>query len=198
MARTGRRPGNQDTRELILDAARKGFSERGYDGTSIRHIATGAGVDPALVHHYFGNKDQLFLAAMRAPMNPEEILPQVLAAGIDGFGERLVTTLLGLWEGPAGPAIAGFIRSAIQHEWMARMLREFLLSQILRRVANGLDLDPIEAPIRVSLVASQVVGLAVARYIIKVEPLASMPVELIVKTVGPNIQRYIEGPLPKV
>src|SRR4051812_27986219 len=98
MARTGRRPGNQDTREAILDAARKAFSERGYDGASIRAIATGAAVDPALVHHYFGTKEQLFLAAIEAPINPGELIPLVLSQGIEGAGERLVTTFLSVWD----------------------------------------------------------------------------------------------------
>src|SRR5688500_12685510 len=122
MARTGRRPGNENTRELILEAARKAFAERGYAGASIRYIATSAGVDPALVHHYFGNKDQLFLAAMRAPMDPGAVLPRALEGDIDGVGERLVRTLLNVWESPAGSSIAAMVRSAMQHEWMARML----------------------------------------------------------------------------
>ena len=80
MARTGRRPGNQDTREAIIAAAREAFAEKGYDRASIRAIATGAGVDPALVHHYFGTKDQLFLATVNAPIDPAQILPRVLDA----------------------------------------------------------------------------------------------------------------------
>ena len=98
VARTGRRPGHQDTREAILAAAREAFAERGFDGASIRLIAAGAGVDPALVHHYFGTKDQLFLDAMQAPIDPAQIIPQALAGGVDGVGERLVRTLLGVWD----------------------------------------------------------------------------------------------------
>src|SRR4051794_865490 len=101
MARTGRRPGNQDTREAILAAARTAFAERGYDGASIRQIAGGAGVDPALVHHYFGAKDQLFLAVMEAPFNPAEVLPKIFEPGLDGVGERLVRTFVGVWDSPA-------------------------------------------------------------------------------------------------
>lgn len=198
MARTGRRPGNQETREAILEAARKGFADRGYDGASIRHIATSAGVDPALVHHYFGSKDQLFLEVMRAPVNPADILPNVLAGGVDGVGERLVRTLLGVWESPAGASLAALIRSAMQHEWMARLVREFLTTQILRRVIKELDLDPVEAPVRATLVASQVMGLGVARYILKIEPLASLPHDLLIPMVGGTIQRYLTDPLPDI
>src|SRR5687767_860862 len=109
MPRTGRRPGNQDTREAILAAARKAFSERGFDGASIRAIATSAGVDPALVHHYFGNKDQLFLATMQMPINPNDFLPKVFEPGIDGIGERIVRTFLGVWDSPAGSAAAALL-----------------------------------------------------------------------------------------
>jgi len=195
VARTGRRPGNQDTREAILEAARAAFSERGFDGASIRAIATSAGVDPALVHHYFGSKDQLFLATLQAPVDPEEFIPKIFEPGIEGVGERLVRTFLSVWDSPAGTAAAALIRSAVQHEWSARMLREFLVTQILRRAQKELDLDPAEAPVRASLVATQMAGLGMIRYIIKVEPLASMPPEDIVRYVGPTIQRYLAGPL---
>jgi len=195
VVRTGRRPGNQDTREAILEAARKAFAERGYDGASIRAIATSAGVDPALVHHYFGSKDQLFLATVHAPINPEEILPKVFEPGIEGIGERIVRTFLTVWDSPAGSTAAALIRSAVQHDWSARMLREFLVSQILRRAQRELDIDPAEAPTRASLVATQMAGLAMIRYIVKIEPMASMPAEDVIRHIGPTIQRYLEGPL---
>ena len=195
MARTGRRPGNQDTREAILEASRKAFSERGYDGASIRAIATGAGVDPALVHHYFGTKEQLFLAAVQAPINPGDLLPQVLAQGIDGAGKRVVTLFLSIWDSPTGSTAVALLRSAVQHEWSARMLREFLITQILRRAMKALDLDPTEAPTRASLVATQIMGLAMTRYILKVEPIATMPAEAVVRLIGPTVQHYLEDPL---
>jgi AcrR family transcriptional regulator len=197
MPRTGRRPGNQDTREAILAAAREAFAERGYDGASIRTIATGAGVDPALVHHYFGAKDQLFLAAMQLPVDPAVVLPQVLAGGPDGVGERLIRTFLGVWDSPAGATAAALIRSMLSHDWSARMVREFMTRQILRRVTRELGLDPAEAPLRTSLVASQILGLAMTRYIVKLEPIASAPVETLVAEIGPTVQRYLTGPLGK-
>lgn len=193
--RTGRRPGNPATREAILAAARKAFAERGFDGASIRAIATGAGVDPALVHHYFGTKDQLFLAAMNSPIDPRDVLPQVLAGGAQQVGERLVRAFLGVWDSPAGSAGVALLRSGVTNDWSARILREFLVTQILRRVLGPLDLDPQEAPLRASLVASQVAGMAMMRYIIKLEPLASAPPEQVVAAVGPTVQRYITGNL---
>lgn len=195
MARTGRRPGNQDTRRVILRAARAAFAERGYDGASIRYIATSAGVDPALVHHYFGAKDQLFLAAMDAPIDPATVLPQVLDAGVEGAGERLVRMFVTMWDSPIGATGAGLLRSAVTHDRSARMLRDFLTTQVLRRVVRMPGLDPAEAPTRSALVASQLMGLAMARYILKVEPLAGLPGEALVAMVGPTIQRYLTGPL---
>src|SRR5207247_1318606 len=125
--------------------------------------------DPALVHHYFGAKDQLFLAAMQAPIDPAKVVPLVVAGGLDGIGERLVRTFLSVWDSPAGSTAAALLRSAVTHDWSARMLREFVTTQILRRAMKSLDLDPAEAPLRASLVASQMVGLAMARYIIRIE-----------------------------
>jgi AcrR family transcriptional regulator len=195
MARTGRRPGNQDTREAILAAAKKAFTERGFDKASIRQIATLAEVDPALVHHYFGSKDKLFLATMEAPIDPAEMIPQVFAAGTDGVGERLVRMVLTVWDSPAGGSIVALLRSALSHDFSARMLREFVTSQILRRIIQQLDIDPKEAPLRSTLAASQLVGLAMARYIVKIEPLASTPREVLVSAIGPTIQRYLTGPV---
>lgn len=193
--RTGRRPGNPDTRDAILAAARTAFAEKGYDGASIRAIATAAGVDPALVHHYFGTKDKLFLAAMNSPMDPGEIIPQALAGPPDTIGERLVALFLTVWDSPAGTAGVAMLRSAVSTEWTARLFREFVVTQIMRRVLPLVDLRPDEAPLRITLVASQLAGMALVRYVIKVEPLASASQETLIAAVGPTIQRYIAGDL---
>ena len=195
MARTGRRPGRQDTKDAILAAARDAFAEKGFDGASIRYIATGAGVDPALVHHYFGTKDQLFLAAMQIPMDPGKIIPQLAAAGMNGLGERLVRTFIGIWDSPAGAAGVALLRSAVRNEFAARMLREFITTQIMRRVLTHLDLDPAEIPTRASLVSSQIIGLAMMRYVIKLEPLASAAPDAVAAAIGPTLQRYISEPI---
>ncbi|MGI5215151.1 TetR family transcriptional regulator [Plantactinospora sp. CA-290183] len=193
--RSGRRPGNPDTREVILGAARETFAERGFDGASIRAIATSAGVDPALVHHYFGTKDQLFRATIDIPFDPQEVLPQILAGDIDGVGERLVRTFLRIWDSPAGTAGVAVMRSAVNNEWGARLLREFLVTQVLRRAVTALGLDPAEAQLRASLVASQMAGMVMVRYIIRIEPLASAPPDVVVAAVGPTVQRYLTGDL---
>ncbi|MCI4061749.1 TetR family transcriptional regulator [Micromonospora sp. R77] len=194
--RTGRRPGNPDTRESILAAARTAFAERGFDAASIRVIATAAGVDPALVHHYFGTKEELFRATVEIPVDPAELLPGVLAGGPDGVGERLVRTFLGVWDSPAGAAAVALLRSAVNNEWSARLLREFLVTQVLRRVLDRLDLDPAELPLRGALVGTQLAGLAMMRYVIRLEPVASADPETLVAAIGPTVQRYLTGPLP--
>jgi AcrR family transcriptional regulator len=198
--RSGRRPGKQDTREAILAAARKVFAERGYDGASIRAIATSAGVDPALVHHYFGTKEQLFTATLKAPINPADIIPKIINGGpVDQLGERLVETFLSVWEHPvSGPAFEALLRGAFANRLSARLVREFFAVQILRRALHNLGtiIDPEEVPLRATLVASQLFGLAVVRYILKFEPLASAPRETVVAAVAPNLQRYLTGELP--
>ncbi|ASW55993.1 TetR family transcriptional regulator [Plantactinospora sp. KBS50] len=193
--RTGRRPGKPGTRDAILGAARTAFAEKGFDNASIRAIAAAAGVDPALVHHYFGTKDQLFLAVMDSPFDPGMLIPNLVAEGRAGLGERLVRTFVTIWDSPAGSVGVALVRSAVSSEWSARLFREFLTTQILRRALAGLDLAPAEAPLRISLVASQLAGLAMTRYVIRLEPLASAPPETVVAAIGPNIQRYLDGEL---
>ncbi|MET8279183.1 TetR family transcriptional regulator [Micromonospora sp. NPDC005174] len=194
--RTGRRPGNPDTREAILEAARAAFAERGFDAAPIRAIAATAGVDPALVHHYFGTKDQLFRAAMNFPVDPAALLPAVLAGDQDAVGERLVRTFVGIWDSPAGSAGVALLRSAVSSEWTARLLREFVTTQVLRRVLDQLDVDPAQLPLRGALVATQLIGLAMIRHVVRLEPVASADPETLVATIGPTVQRYLTGPLP--
>ncbi|TDB91963.1 TetR/AcrR family transcriptional regulator [Micromonospora fluostatini] len=193
--RTGRRPGNPDTREAILDAARRLFAERGYDGASIRAVAATAGVDPALVHHYFGAKDRLFLAALDAPADPAAVIPQVTAGDPGGLGERLVRLFLTVWDSPAGAGAVALLRSSMTNDRTARMLRDFLVTQVLRRLLEHLDTDPAELPLRGSLVAGQLVGLAVTRYVLRLEPVASASPETLVAAVGPAVHRYLTGDL---
>ncbi|MCA2212344.1 TetR/AcrR family transcriptional regulator [Jidongwangia harbinensis] len=193
--RSGRRPGNQDTRQSILDAARTMFAERGFDRASIRAIATAAQVDPALVHHYFGTKDKLFLASMNAPIDPAELLPKALSGPREEAGERLVRMILGVWDSPAGSAAVAMLRSAMSNDWTARLLREFVVTQILRRAIAELGLKDEDAQLRTGLVATQIAGLAVVRYVLRVEPVASTDPETLVRAIGPTVQRYLTGPL---
>jgi AcrR family transcriptional regulator len=177
----------------VLAAARTAFAERGYDGASIRGIATAAGVDPALVHHYFGTKDALFLAAVQAPADPDEFLPEVLAAPPDERGAAVVGMVLRVWDGPGRTAVLALVRSAVNHEWSARLLREFVLTKIVRRVVGSLEMPPEEREARGALVASQVAGLVLMRYVLQLEPLASASREEVVAAVAPTVQRYLTG-----
>ena len=193
--RSGRRPGNQDTRQSILDAAQAVFAERGFDNASIRAIATAAKVDPALVHHYFGTKDKLFLASMNSPIDPAELVPKAMAGPRDQAGERLVRMFLGVWDAPSGTAAVALLRSAMSNEWTARLMREFVITQVLRRAIAELGMDGEDAKLRTALVATQMAGIAVIRYIIKVEPVASADAETLVRAIAPNVQRYLTGDL---
>jgi AcrR family transcriptional regulator len=148
------------------------------------------------VHHYFGTKDQLFLAAIEAPADPADLLPEVLAAGRDELGGAVIRLLLKVWDGPMRPAGLALVRSAVANEWTATLLREFLVTQVLRRVVGTLDLPAAEREARGGLVASQLIGLVMARYVLQIEPLASASPESLVASIGPSVQRYLTGDIP--
>jgi AcrR family transcriptional regulator len=186
--RTGRRPGASDARERILDAARERFTSDGYDGASIRAIAATAGVDPGLVRHYFGLKERLFVEAMRFPVDPAEMVPRLLGPGIDGLGERIARFFLEAWDAPNGPFVA-LLRSVATSEKAAEMLRQFASREVMGRVAAQLALDNPRR--RTALIGSQLLGLAVMRYVIKLEPIASMDREELARLVAPTIQAYL-------
>jgi AcrR family transcriptional regulator len=192
MARTGRRPGASGTREAILDAARRAFAEHGYQRATVRGVAELAGVDPALVHHYFGTKQALFVAAVRLPVNPVEQLSAVLADDPERVGERMIGVFLSVWDQSANnsPMLA-LVRSAVGDEQAAAMLREFITEEVLGRIAE--ELGSPDARLRATLAGSQLIGLMMARYIIRVEPLASAPAAQLAAAVGPTLQRYLTG-----
>lgn len=189
MPRTGRRPGTSGSREKILAAARSQFARDGYDGATIRGIAGAAGVDPALVLHYFDSKERLFVAALRFPVDPAEVVPRLLAPGLDGLGERLATFFLETWDAPEGRPFIALLRSVAANEQAAEMLRQFIAREVIGRVAASLQLDRPE--LRAALAGSQLVGLAMMRYVIKLEPIASAPPSVLAREVGPAIQHYV-------
>lgn len=187
----GRRPGASDSREQILDAARARFAAHGYDRTRIRDVARDAGVDAALVHYFFGSKDALFGAVMELPVRPAEVIGPVLAEGIEGLGERLLRQVLGIWDDPGNrAALLAMLQGATARPDAAKALREFLVSEIIGRVAAVAG-----DPLRANLVGSQVVGLIAARYVVQVQPLAGLESEEVVRLVAPTLQRYLDGPL---
>ena len=191
----GRRPGGPDTRGQILAAARRSFAEKGFAGTTIRAVAAEAEVDPALVHHYFGSKDDLFLAALEIPVDPRALVPRVFEPGVAGAGERLLRLFLSVWDDPAArlPLIA-LVRSSLTEEGPETLLQQGILRMVLQPLRAVLP--AAEADRRVQLVASQLIGLVMTRYVLALEPLASQPAEDIVAWVAPTLQRYLDGPLP--
>jgi AcrR family transcriptional regulator len=191
--RTGRRRGTSGTRERILTAARSHFGSSGFDGATIRDIAAVAGVDPALIPHYFGSKEGVFKAAVEFPVDPAEFIPRLLAPGIDGLGERLVLFFLETWDSPAGASLLGLIRSVVSSELAADLMREFVTREVLGRLASAIKVD--HPQLRASLVATQLVGLAMLRYVIRVQAIKNASRKELARWIGPNIQRYLTEPV---
>ncbi|WP_129307632.1 TetR family transcriptional regulator [Streptomyces sp. L2] len=191
--RRGRPPRTESagTRDRILGAAREEFSERGYEKTSVRGIAKAAGVDSALVHHYFGTKEQVFEAAIAVAFAPALAEPNALTEGpLDGVGERMTRFIFGIWENPTTrtPLLA-IVRSAVNNDTAAAVFRRLIAGQVLRRVAAQVNLPDPE--LRAELAAAQLVGVAMMRYVIKLEPLASADPEQIIARVAPVVQHHL-------
>lgn len=187
----GRRPGGADTRAAILEAARKSFAAKGYDKASMRGIAREAGVDPALVHHYFeGGKAALFVETLDVPVNPAELIGQITAGGTDRLGWRIVETFLTVWEPPERrDALVALVRSSMTSDEAARMLREFLGREVFGRVAASTGApDP---QLRGALAASQVLGLVVGRYVVRLPALVEATREELVERLGPVLQLHL-------
>ena len=194
--RTGRRPGDHAAREDILRAARRAFGERGFAGATIRAIAADAGVDPALVLHYHRTKAELFAAAVRLPLSPSESFAALEPVGRDDLGEAVLRLVLAIWEDPdALDAWLGLIRSATTDDAAAAMLRDLVTNVVVERMGDLLRLDDAAVAYRVSLVGSQIVGLGVARHVLRLEPLASASTSDLVAAVAPTLQRYLTGAL---
>jgi AcrR family transcriptional regulator len=188
----GRRPGESGTRQAILDAARGQFAEHGWDRATIRAIAREAGVDPALVLHFFGSKAVLFTAAMSWPFDTEAAVEEVLDGPRSQLGERLAAFFLSIWEDPQRrEPIMVMLRAATTNDQAAELLRESLMNLFLGPLGERLETP--EAPLRMSLCSAQLIGLGTARYIVAFEPLASLEPERIVALVGPVLQRYMTG-----
>lgn len=190
MSRTGRRPGTPVTREAILAVARRRFATRGYEATSVRGIAAEAEVDPALVIHYFGTKEALFVAATGLPAGLAELFGNLPPLPLDDSVQVLVRGYLQLVDSDKSRnAILALVRSAVSNDKAAAMLREFLTVELLPVVAR-LTGHP-DARLRASLVAAQLIGIAVLRHVLRVAPLARASPDEIVTLVAPAIERYL-------
>lgn len=190
---SGRRPGNQDTRRVILQAARAAFAAKGFAGASVRAIAADAGVDAALVHHYFSTKRELFLATVRVPVPLPDLLAEVLRGGLDGLGHRLISQVLSVWESEARPALVAAMRTIIADPGLTRTMREFVTFELLGQVLAAMDIEPAEAERRAGLVASQLVGLLTGRYLLELPALVRPAPDELIAAVGPVLQRYLDG-----
>lgn len=196
--RSGRRPGNPDTREQILTVARDTFAAVGFTKASIRRIAAAAGVDPALVHHYFGSKDELFLATVQVQVNPRSVVEQLVAGGVEGLGARMMAAILQVWESPAGASLIAAMRTAVGDPGSRRALTQFVTTEIVSRVLRGLDHSEEEAELRGALLASQILGVVIGRYVLALPALTRMDPAALVATVGPTLQHYLTGNLPRL
>lgn len=192
--RRGRRPGRPDTKAVILAAARERFAATGFGGTTIRAIASAAGVDAALVHHYFGSKDDLFVAALELPVDPRAVIGAAVAGPAEEAAEKLLRTFLSVWDDPGfQPALLATVRRILEPGG-DKLIREGFLPVVLVPVGEQLGIDDPE--LRMPLVASQVIGLILARYVVRIEPIASLDSDRLVAIYAPTIQRYLTGSLP--
>ncbi|UVJ40892.1 TetR family transcriptional regulator [Arthrobacter sp. CJ23] len=193
--RRGRRKGGEDSRQLILATARRLFSEHGFDGTSLRQVAREAQVDPAMVHHFFKGKDELFALSVELPADPEQVLAGVETLDPGERAEAIVRAVLRLWESPAQHGLVAFIRGTIGSKAKTALLREMVARTILSRIMAGVPGPAEEVRLRGNLVATQMVGLVLVRYVVRLEPLASASRDEVVRMVAPNVQRYLTGEL---
>lgn len=193
--RTGRRPGQSGTREAILNAARSRFAKVGFDKASIRSIAAEAGVDSALVHHYFGTKQRLFVAVVELPIDPTVIFEPLSSTPVDRLGEGILRAVVGAWDSPAGVGAIAAFRSVIAGA-DSSLFRTFLLDIALKDVRERVDSPKGSGQKRIALVASHMIGLLAARKVVHIEPLVSMSIDELVALIGPTLQRYLTGELP--
>ena len=193
--RRGRREGASESREHILATARRLFAEHGFEGTSLRQVAREAGVDPAMIHHFFKGKDELFALSVALPADPAQVLEGVDQHDPEHRAEAIVRAVLRLWESPARHSLVAFIRGTIGSKAKTLLLREVVTRTIISRIMAGIPGPPEEVALRGNLVATQMVGLMLVRYVVKLEPLASASPEDVVRLLAPNVQRYLTGEL---
>jgi AcrR family transcriptional regulator len=191
----GRRPGRPETRVEVLEVARRRFLAEGYQAVTMRSIAAEAGVDVALISYYFGSKKGLFGAAMALSANPPEVLLQALAGDPETLPERVLSALLHAWDDPeGGDALRAMVGAAIQEPDLARLLREVLEREIVDRLAEYLP-GRSSRP-RAAAFVTQLAGVVFARYVLAVEPVATMKVDELVRHLAPGLRASLHGPRP--
>jgi AcrR family transcriptional regulator len=189
--RRGRRPGRGSSRTDVLDAARSLFAEVGFERATIRGIASRAGVDPALVHHFFGTKNDLLHATLVLPFDPVSVFA-VMDEHPGDEGRALVARVLQLWGQPqVREQFTALLRVAVSREEAKVALRDLLTRELLRRLERQVGTN--DATMRAALVASQLAGLAMTRFVIGIRPIATSSDAQLVEAIGPTIQRYLTG-----
>jgi AcrR family transcriptional regulator len=188
--RLGRRPGASGTRDAILAAARHQFGDLGYDRTTLRSVAAEAEVDPALVVHFFGSKQRLFVAGVELPLEPAELIEQLASGPREEVGERVAAFVLRALEAAdTRRRWVAMVRAATSEPEAARLLREVLETRVFTPLAEALGME--DAAFRATLAGTQIVGIAMARHIIGVEPLASAEPDALAAAIAPTLQRYL-------
>lgn len=172
------------------------FADEGYESVSMRRIAAQAGVDPSLIHHYFGSKDDLFLAAIELPLDPAPEVAAVLrGGGVEDAGERLMRAFVAIWDGPHSDKLIAVVRTSLSRPASSFIMKQMFEHRIVKAVEEVLGGEVDNLRVRASFIASQIFGLVVARYILKLEPLASLGAEELAETIGPTIDRYLTMPV---
>lgn len=193
--RRGRRPAGADTKTALVEAARTVFTEQGYEGATVRAIASRAGVDPAMVNHWFGGKEGLFAkAVLQLPVDPAQIIADITAGDVDTVGDRVVRRFLTVWDSTGGGQFAALVRSVAGPEMAVVGLRDLFVNNLFGPITEyaGGDGDPM---LRATLVASQLIGMGMVRYVVGFDPLATADIDTVAAAVGPTIQRYLTGPI---
>lgn len=192
--RRGRRPAGQDTRDQVLAAARAEFVEHGYEAVSLRGVARRAGVDPGTVRHWFGDKTHLFTATLGlADLEPAAVLQSTLVGDVGSLGERLVRGVLEMWDGDYGETVRLVVPAVMADPGLRALMPQFLGAELLGPIVRRLEAS--DAALRTSLVASQMAGVLITRYLVPVHPLAALPAEQVAALVGPTVQRYLTDDL---
>ena len=182
---------SDETRAAILAAARRRFAADGFERTTIRAIAADAGIDPSMVMRYYGSKDGLFSAAADLDLQ----LPDLAAMPREQLGETLVRHWVERWEGGSSDELLIVLfRSAITNEAAAERLRTVFGAQVAKAIATIVD-DRAEAATRAGLVSTQMLGLALCRYILRLAPVVALDLDTLIATVSDTVQRYLTGPL---
>lgn len=193
--RRGRRTGRTDTRDSILAAATALFATRSFDQVSTRDIGQAAGVDPAMIHHYFGSKAELFRTTLQAPIDPAKVFGDLAGRTPTEQAQQLIHRAIRVWDSPAGAAIFAVVRNVVSNQRIAALAREFLVVRVVRPIVREHEPDAEQARQREALIVAHMAGILMARYMLQLEPLVSASADDITRWFAPNLERALVAPL---